>query len=234
MNHSEALAGSKHAYENAIRHKKVAEVIAKKKEYGMACSHLVLGAEETVKSHVMFLYGVGLIPFKTLKKYMFSHKPRHDFLGIVFTFTYPMGIYVNGMLELESKSKKREIDWDKERGTLVKRQCSWLTEGHKSDVFFNSTIEWCKQADSLKIRGLYADLFDGTWSNPSDITKAEYNNSVHIFNQLFGSLTAFQSLNSGEQAELVKLNKNMQSNFIKGMIDKGYTQKEANQFLFGD
>ena len=228
MKHEEAKEGSDQAYANATRHLSVSELLAKKKEFGVATAHLVLAAEECVKSFMLYFYWLKLIPLKNLKPFLYSHRPRHIFLSQSLIVGYPMRMYVSEMLILQKQVNRKNISGSEAKAVVLTNLTNWLKGGHKSDDTYYKLVEWCKSADHMKRQGLYVDFNHDKWTGPDAVSKEEYKNSLYVCKHIFDMFGGVFSLDRHQEEELAKFYKQMKSDFIQNLIDDGFSAEQAS------
>lgn len=155
---------------------KAGTLLGKKGNYGVACSLLILGGEELVKSGVLFLlgHGVELMKIKEMEKVFFNHKVKHDtafFPELIGIFEY--------FLQAQEIPKNKKSSFLDNFGHFL-NQALMVLSGLKQ---VGENLDWWENADNLKKQGFYVDYKDGLIS-PKEITKAQYDEANEIIKGL--------------------------------------------------
>ncbi|MFL5765448.1 MAG: AbiV family abortive infection protein [Bacteroidia bacterium] len=183
---TQAKEGFRFCTENADIHYKVAEILAGKKMYPIANSHLILATEEATKA--IFLYfKARAIDFEyDVKKMFFSHSDKHKIASENYGAFYEMllrllhqlseGIKVGFTEEyFNTLSKTEPLEAENQKLIImafdaqIQRLNKFNFEKNRATV--NS---WWKEADQNKITGFYVDYKNNSWFKPSRITKDDY------------------------------------------------------------
>jgi AbiV family abortive infection protein len=157
---------------NSIKHYNIAILLAEHSEYGNARAHLILSAEEAIKSFILFLdsYDLELRKIKEVKKLFFTHRSRHNTIkNFISCF-----IALKPLIPKKNDVKNKKLPISK----MISIQ-NLLILG--SSIYKGiKNYQWWETAEEMKQRGFYADYKNGILL-PSDVTKEEYNISLgHI------------------------------------------------------
>jgi len=159
----EQRRGARLASQNVQRHFLAAETLSRERLYGIARSHLILAAEESMKaltlSTGMFIGKNPDVDFG----FIFNHKGRLGFAAIfamVFSFVDQLRtkIHTPGMTQSQIQRWQKQIQGNIESG--------------RSAVL--SLMEWWIEAGDLRNDGFYVDYRDHRWKSPGRITKSSY------------------------------------------------------------
>lgn len=220
--------GAKLAIENAECHYRCAKHLCEIKEFGNAQSHLILGAEEAIKS--VFLYLKGLeIPIRQniLDKVLIKHKSRHEIGGLLYLiFTSVMWAVNIFKTALENAIDKTEAEIKQIRNTALQRimtdlQKSVSTDNSKSELnqMVTPLLEWWETADSKKKAGFYVDFQKGIWTSPQLIKREDYLKSLRIANDVIQNIKKgyriIESFTEKERSDMIKTMKRQYKEVLK-------------------
>ncbi|CCH01948.1 hypothetical protein FAES_3942 [Fibrella aestuarina BUZ 2] len=192
------LEGGRLCFANAEVHFECADHIATLGHYGMASSHLVLAAEEAVKSFVCWAKLFGLDMPDKVDKYFSQHSPRHNAARELYSLFRDVLAIQDQIKALvprlgiafvtEQLDKGITLDEHFIQTTLVEALAPQvaletgrlLLEQKASHDLYQERIDrkWWNNANGLKNRGFYVDHEDNKgWLLPQQISKAEYQDS---------------------------------------------------------
>ena len=186
----DARAGLHAAAASAELHLAVAEVLAEAGYYGPACSHLILVQEESVKAKALGWIWVDRdLPVKTyvereIRDRLSGHPARHELAKVQsWSGGLQAEIVARGLrLAIRDQAERQGMVWADlqrevaERGGQVAdipTQAEW-EEAVAAEYPAALDDDWPARARDLKDRGFYADLVDGTWRWPGEVTAADY------------------------------------------------------------
>lgn len=135
-----------------------AKLLAEANYYGKAVTHLILGAEEYIKSFCLFLEGnhFELRKLKGIKGIFYGHTARHNIIRDSFS----VWMVAKHFFSININETKNHF--------LQKTLHAML-----SIIPAMSNHDWWAQADMLKQKGLYVD-YQNQLILPSDLTKKDY------------------------------------------------------------
>jgi AbiV family abortive infection protein len=183
--HYDYQTGYKLAVESAEAHLKSAKILAKKINYGMGNSHLILAAEEGIKAYMIFVRhfdpSVKVEEFdKYFRLHKFKHKNIAEMMHWLRFFNTVVEVIASPMKE-KLKGKKENLtakDIKTARKAAINALISWL----KGIPEIDNDGEWWENADRFKMKGFYVDMDRKTksWISPKEITEAQYKRSLAI------------------------------------------------------
>lgn len=158
--------GSRLSAQNVEQHYQIAEILFNAKKYGPARSHLILAAEESIKTMLLLANEINeneAIPDFNL---VFNHKGRlilAAFMGMPFELIDQL----RNKLTKEKQSKDELLRWVKN----IERNI----ESGTASIF--KVLEWWGNAGNLRNDGFYVDYRFGKWYSPSRVRKSAYLNA---------------------------------------------------------
>lgn len=175
-----------------------ARTLAGTERYGLACSLLVLSAEESIKAIDRAALSIGLDWDPNAdKRDKTKHGYRHQIaraLIAVASYTRAMGVTeipVGGYSRLLADLAKRFM------GDI---NCRSLPD-EVSELW-----SWWDRANALKMQGFYVDESGDAWKSPESVSRIVYENAVrHIKPILFGAAIVRRCTTKGLPSELTGL-----------------------------
>jgi AbiV family abortive infection protein len=177
-----------------------AQALAENKFWGIANAHLILSAEEGIKS-IVFLFKLCNLfnPPETLIKSLFSdHKPKHNFGKQFYDLLYFLSHFSQIYLIIRNINETEKIppyieNWDMDLDNITPE--SMLRAMKEVENHSNSKKEvvkkWWKRANDMKNLGFYTKYENSKWHIPNDITEEEYNHSLTIIQPILQIPTTF-------------------------------------------
>jgi AbiV family abortive infection protein len=160
--------------QNARRHYVAADLLAKEQDFGNSVAHLILGAEELLKSAMLMLQGYDF-PVTAIKNYdklFYNHAARHNLLKECYSiYLFVFEIVKKG--PAENPKHTRGQHW-----ALL------LIHGLQSAKKGIDNYEWWDRADKLKQNCFYVDYNDQGPVDPFKITEDDWL-SAHQFVSAF-------------------------------------------------
>lgn len=167
------LSGACSSYENGIKHFRYIEIAAKSDDFGFAVSHLVLGAEEMIKSLIMVcLHGdIGFINSKEKHSIFRKHDFKHFNIKDFFTSMTDKLIidYEENYLQYYCYPEKCKNKFQPISYFLSKS----LNVGEIGNEEINGLLKLIENANDIKNKGFYVD-FKSDWVSPEDINRTTY------------------------------------------------------------
>jgi len=156
MNKETAIKGFILLSENANDHFDTAKSLAKKGKYGLAVSHLVLSAEESIKAMYFAMQFFDTdIDNITLKELFSAHKAKHRKIQIGNKIIKEI---ITEFLDEVSKGDKDIKEDFKEIKTSIKA----------------SNYKIFNEANNIKNKGFYVDYINNNFFSPNQIKEEEY------------------------------------------------------------
>lgn len=203
LSEEELFKGMKTCLNNSNNHFKCAEELEKIAQYGIANSHLILSAEEGIKS-LLFLSKILDINIKEIdiSSYFKKHKPKHTTAKeIYWSFKYNEQInseatesikirineYIfkqNGQYILDEDRIKKDMN----REVLLRGRQLKYRQWKTSWDIEKKEEKWWDKADYYKNRGFYVNNYNNQWETPDDITNEIYSESKVIVTNLLSYL----------------------------------------------
>jgi AbiV family abortive infection protein len=188
MNSVNAWDGARFALQNADDHLACADSLAENRLYGFAISHLVLAAEEAVKSFSFLLHAIGLpLPEADARKLLTNHTARHQLAQMSQVLTDFLGrsIDVAAMVS-DNEAPTPSAILDKIPEALGGWQ-AYVSGSHDPELILD--IQWWGSANSFKQAGMYVDpVAEGGWRCPSDFSEHQYRDSAASVRRFFTSV----------------------------------------------
>lgn len=179
--------GAKLALQNARRHLRAAEALAKKKLFGSASTHVVLSVEELVKAWVLALHSMGFeFPLKMLNAVLFEHSARHMVtFGVVFVLTIRyLAVRTTRRVQkrhgIKDYPAKLRDEWVAE---LMRDLQSLASRSPRNEPVL-AVWEWIGNANKIKNNGLYVDFNGNKWSHPGQVKARQYSLGHDIADRL--------------------------------------------------
>lgn len=179
----ECKEGAKLAIENAERHLEAAELLATRKLFGPAQSHLILSGEESIKALMLMYKSMGLVVNQEILNNILSHHiPRHIWAIVILLMKDLLSEDgINNFISLlESPSistpEGRIPEADEFLISLGKESIKVLEEESYNENF-NHILKFWTSAEQKKQQGFYLDYENKGWSTPIEITEEDYQDS---------------------------------------------------------
>ncbi|MFC2125550.1 AbiV family abortive infection protein [Bacteroidota bacterium] len=186
MSKEQLFKGGQLCVESAENHYTIAKIAASKGLYGIGYSHLVLGAEEALKSWIVYAAVIGANLEKVDVKAVFSdHEYKHNelkkFLKYI-SILWPM------MKFLKKVAKKHGLNTN--MGDIFLELVTELPDSRIWEEHSGKVLKWLQKADSKKNDGFYVGYGRG-WKTPNTIIAEQFAESEKLVAPLFevGSLT---------------------------------------------
>lgn len=193
--------GGEECFDNALIHFDAAKLLSEKEMYGLACSHLVLAAEESSKAYILYIKTVTEISLlEDLKKFFRNHKDKQDLL---LTFSVLSNILEKTLEEvfewqLEYDEKQlTEVELAqlcKEQEVRVKKTMARMEEHFGDGSETDMLVKWWQQANNLKNSGFYVDINNSTWKSPKNLSKRQFRKSHNIVKTILDKTKKIQRL----------------------------------------
>jgi AbiV family abortive infection protein len=163
--------------ENARVHMSCAQLMFDKKRYGIANSHLILGAEEAIKAALLLAKHFNIDPqIKSITPYFRRHEVKHA-KGKKMDEGYKIIIpIINGIRALIEKD-----------GLSLFKNVFRL-------IIPNESQEWWDGANEQKNKGFYLDYSDGHWQSPQSFSAENYLESKRAIQDIIDMLEFTKSL----------------------------------------
>jgi AbiV family abortive infection protein len=186
INRLEIFKGIQMCRENANDQFELALQSAKTRNKGLANSLLILAAEECIKCFVLLSVFFGIQLEFEIKPIFSKHYLKHvrgkELNGVVRSLSMIFGFL---------SSKKTE------KGEALLEFLQSLFGG-------SDDTKWWEDANDAKNLGLYVDLKNHRFRNPSEISEANYNASEKIVGRFIRSTDKVKSLNAEDYKLFVK------------------------------
>lgn len=210
----ECLRGVSAVMANADRHLRCARRLADLQEFGPASALLVLAGEEAMKALMLQTYGIGFAEMeRAMRPMLFQHEPRHAGALVLTMFTGVLGRRLSLMLEVLEKFPEQERSGPEFVQAIQEAKERFMTEvkemldpSHGSA--FSRKLLWWTTANDLKIRGLYVDFRDGSWSSPGSLSQEEFEETLRIIEpfvqEMRAAISSWESVPAKEQVEMTE------------------------------
>ena len=173
--------------DNAKKHIQTGELLKNEEIYGIAISHLILGAEEYIKSFVLLcLSGVDDFlndkeKIDLFKNHKFKHKNIEELLKSMTNEAADE--FENGFFERlvnnQEPASKFSVD-----GFHLNKTFKLVSFSEKD---LNRILSWLDKANDLKNNGFYINLKDG-WESPQQFNLEDYKNAFQVVNLLIKAI----------------------------------------------
>lgn len=158
--------GFVHCRESAQAHQECAHLMAEKEQYGIANSHLTLGAEEAIKAIIIFFKMTNdPLDITSIKPFFYKHEVKHQqgmelMLKAISNRMGSFGIsYLSyALTAIEKKAKIAEV----------------LKFASGAFIPYGNVEEWWKNANSQKNDGFYVGYQNDMWKAPSAVNRETY------------------------------------------------------------
>lgn len=167
------------ALDNAQRHMRCTDALARRREYGVARGHLVLAVEEAVKGLGLAIRALDFeIPEDQLEALLFRHDARHaNALGYMLLSTIAEKLW--NTLNDARAHYPNPTDADKRamRKKALADFLSWAerqTQLPPEDDPLKAAIDWLADANERRNAAFYVDLKDGQWESPGVTTREDF------------------------------------------------------------
>jgi AbiV family abortive infection protein len=187
------------SFENAERHIRCAKKLKKSKEFGIAVSHLVLSAEEAIKAFVIWALAHGFITKKEeYSPFLWKHLERHKMARSMTVLMWPIQRGLESALKAKKEIEKGKLTREEAAEKSIMEHLSWLQGGYEKDVEYNSKIQFWKEANSLKNRGLYVDCLDGEFFSPDDFNSGRFDEVYEVVRNYVDGLKLFSAMSNDD------------------------------------
>jgi hypothetical protein len=187
-----AWEGLRLALENSHRHLICADALAGIGQLGVATSHLVLAAEETVKGAVYWAIRMNApIPERDVRELLSNHNVRHELADQMIVLDLVFGGSIEALMPFQPSDFPSDAEFRKARMAAFKHHAEALKERFTSnspDDLLLRGREWWPVASQQKNRGFYVDYVAGRWASPDDVTEADYEFARRIVVDLLAPL----------------------------------------------
>lgn len=185
----------KNVLDNALRHKRIAKLLATEKEYANAISHLILGSEELLKAFVLYMesHELRLRQIKGFHKLFYHHKARHhvfkDLLS-VWLLTRPLAKGFPSLNKPKANNKvSRFLD-----NIMVALDVVQVGLSGLQNYYY-----WL-EADKIKQNGFYVDFQDRVCS-PADFVQNDFLTASQQIDILYTDIEEFINTLNNMSAE---------------------------------
>ncbi|HBF89352.1 MAG TPA: hypothetical protein DDX39_11990 [Bacteroidales bacterium] len=177
MDTSDKKLGAEYALENAKKQFEAAELIAEKKNYGLACSLMVLSAEEALKAFALF--GDDFLPDYSgidFTELFSSHNYKLNLIRSAIGLRTIVQTLNKNINEPVIENIEKPIDEIIEiRSKGIDNFVNWVeNEISSKKTELSSQLGWWKQAEALKEDGFYIKYNNQGWHSPLKIKRARY------------------------------------------------------------
>lgn len=163
--------------ENAKQHMNCAQLMFEKEIYGIANSHLILGAEEAIKATLILAQYFNVdTEIKSIKPYFKKHEIKHE-KGKEMDEAYKVIIPIINALK-----------------AILRRDVLSFLQNALKLINSNESVEWWKRANDQKNKGFYVDYTDGKWISPTHFSTQDYSESKKAVQDIFDMLKLTESL----------------------------------------
>lgn len=173
--------------ENAERHLKTSKIISDEKLYGIAISHLILAAEEYIKSFILLcLNGDENFINDTEKIELFkNHKFKHRHIALFLKSISDTATqkFDDELFDRFVNNKAPESNYSL-NGFYINRVFQFI---NLSDEKLKLLEKWLIKANDLKNNGFYLGV-DEDWKSPETFTDADYQEAFELVNYLKNSI----------------------------------------------
>lgn len=172
----EILKGFKIILSNANNHFNCAKILADKKLFGLAISHLILASEEAIKA--IYFARKKMFPDERLditglfSNHFSKHSTAVDIMDLVKDF------YYNSVSLIADHISKNPDVSDKDKSIVESEHKLFVEQYNKFNLEY--LIKWWEKANRLKNKGFYADYYRNKWSSPEDLKEQDYLESYPI------------------------------------------------------
>ncbi len=190
----QAEQGFKHCAENADRLFKAGETLAKKEDYALGNSLLILASEEATKAIFLYYKYQWNGTLMEVQSLFTKHITRHNFAKEYYHFFHFQLITLMGQIAEHNKiAFTEEYFTELEKTEYAEAQTSRLvievfaTQYDRLSKFNpdkpsnrKTLVKWFNKANERKERGFYVDHRKPNWITPSVITEEDYRQSHFI------------------------------------------------------
>ena len=179
LSKDQLIVGLDNCYIISNQHFQAAKELASKELYGIANSHLILGAEEAFKSLLFFMRLENDSPDIKIDYLFKDHNQRHKVIKEHYAaFKSFTDIYLSTFIETGKKKFRHLLDSSDLEQSLEKRKKFF-------EEFGETRInEWWNNANQKKNQGFYIDFRDNNWIKPTQITEEDYLDSYNLVSEL--------------------------------------------------
>jgi len=173
--------------ENAKKHIKTSELLKNEEIFGIAISHLILGAEEYIKAFVLLcLSGVDDFLSEKEKQELFkNHKFKHKNIEeLLKSMTNDAAKeFENGFFERfinnQEPISKYSVD-----GFHINKTLQLFSFSEKE---LNKILSWLDKTNDLKNNGFYINL-NNNWESPNRFNVKDYKNAFNVVDILIKAI----------------------------------------------
>lgn len=201
--------GGNECLKSALNHLEAAKLLSEKEMFGLACSHLVLAAEEASKAYILLARVImGNKKKKNFKDYFTKHKVKQDFLQGFSVFVKLIDTMYQDLFKWQFELEPDDLTDEElervntEQEERVKNHIEWLKAQMEDKSDLDNLSTWWQHANQLKNTGFYVDYNNANWQSPQEITSTEYDESFEIVNIILDKVNAFSLLIDKEPEKL--------------------------------
>lgn len=163
--------------ENAKQHIRCAELIFEKQIYGIANSHLILGAEEAIKATLLLARYLNVdSQIESITPYFRSHGAKHK-KGKEMDEGYKAIVPIINALK-----------------AILSRDVLSIIQNVLKLINPHTSAGWWGRANDQKNRGFYVDYTGGKWILPTHFSSEDYLDSKKVVQEIFDVLKLTESL----------------------------------------
>lgn len=196
------LTGLKICSENAKRHFIAANATAASDLFGIANSHLILCAEESIKALLFFvrlLDRSGEIIVEDIykdhaKKHVLAREVYESWQHLIPSFK---GTIASIVPELEKIKNLSEEELAKFVNKHLIENLFQRMEGISDDEK-KQQRKWWKKANNKKNQGFYVDFDNGKWSSPVEVKKEDYSESLSLVERFYQPIQVISKYNEDD------------------------------------
>ena len=171
MTKEELLEGAKKCIDNAIIHRKSANILFKEKIYGISNSHIILSGEESIKAFILMLYYLEVeIPSQLtdIESLFKKHRIKHSIAREHFYFFYSYNLALNAARTIEKNNVEITGFENMNEGEILMSIWQDLLKSEPPPQI-KEYMDWWKKADEFKNNGFYVCYINGKWISPADL-----------------------------------------------------------------
>jgi AbiV family abortive infection protein len=208
LSDKECLNASREALINSDNHKQSAVAIAKKRNYGLAVSLLILSTEELTKALLLYIQhlGIDIRNIPRVQLFFTDHVIKHR-LAIMTNSMYPILKLIIGFVSKEAEKLNNPEAIVKHTNEEIALMS--LDENKIKNLFKDlpEMIDWWDEANMMKNKGLYVD-YTTSLETPMQVTELEYKQAFKISNnfqkQISDILSHLDKLTEEEKQDIAK------------------------------
>lgn len=179
--------GASLTFDNAKKHIQTSELLKREEIYGIAISHLILGAEEYIKAFVLLCLS-GVDDFLSdrekldlFKNHKFKHKNIEELLKSMTNEAvneFESGFF-DRLINNQEPLSKFSVD-----GYHINKIFQLVSFSEKE---LNKILSWLDKANDLKNNGFYINL-NNNWESPDRFSIEDYENAFKIVDILIKAI----------------------------------------------